>query len=91
MHGSRARRRFVAFLVFGGMLFAAVGLLMKTQDGVRPLSWFDGDSWTRPTRCLQCGGNLTRDDDVFMSCSNCGLLLSVPREVCEPLPGTDFP
>jgi len=77
--GSRSRRVWVG-AVATVLVCAAVGSRRESQTGLTPLFWADGDSWTAPTRCMNCGSHLQRLDSTFVACPECGLRISVPEQ-----------
>ena len=74
------RRGSVAlWLALVGALSATGTIALTDQqwDERRLYFWRDGDSWTRPTHCLNCGGRLARVDAASLQCGDCGALVAV--------------
>lgn len=73
----------VLFLLFAvGVLYvAAAGLPAIPLDQPHSMFWIEGHSWTRPTRCLKCSGQLERVSEAYLGCQACGASIAVPAEM----------
>jgi hypothetical protein len=64
----------------GALLLAMVGLLLAggallqllVPHGPQLMFWVEGESWTQPTRCLKCGGQLEPTGNPWHQCASCG-------------------